>query len=92
MVTSVISDFQARRRAGGVELGKKLALGIDLSGKQAPSGHGAEGLRAQIAYVSSQRRPTTSLTSAFADNSRQSPHFFWLISILRGWITVLPTK
>jgi glucose-6-phosphate isomerase len=41
----------------GVELGKKLALGIDLSGKQAPSGHRAERLKALIAYVSSRREP-----------------------------------
>jgi glucose-6-phosphate isomerase len=39
----------------GVELGKKLALGIDMSGKTAPSGQGAEGLKALIDYVASHR-------------------------------------
>src|SRR6202166_4255790 len=39
----------------GVELGKKLALGIDLSGKTAPTGHGAEGLKALIGYVAGHR-------------------------------------
>jgi glucose-6-phosphate isomerase len=39
----------------GVELGKKLALGIDLSGRTAPTGQGAEGLKALIGYVGRQR-------------------------------------
>src|ERR1700736_914851 len=39
----------------GVELGKKLALGIDMHGKTAPTGHGAEGLRALISYVAKHR-------------------------------------
>jgi glucose-6-phosphate isomerase len=39
----------------GVELGKKLAIGIDMSGKTAPSGQGAEGLKALIDYVASHR-------------------------------------
>jgi glucose-6-phosphate isomerase len=39
----------------GVELGKKLALGIDMSGKTAPTGHGAEGLKALIGYVAGHR-------------------------------------
>jgi glucose-6-phosphate isomerase len=39
----------------GVELGKKLATGIDLSGKKAPTGHGAEGLQALIRYVADHR-------------------------------------
>jgi glucose-6-phosphate isomerase len=39
----------------GVELGKKLALGIDMRGKTAPSGHGAAGLQALIDYVATHR-------------------------------------
>jgi glucose-6-phosphate isomerase len=39
----------------GVELGKKLALGIDMTGRQAPTGHGAEGLKALIGYVAAHR-------------------------------------
>ena len=39
----------------GVELGKKLALGIDMTGKTAPTGHGAEGLKALIGYVATHR-------------------------------------
>ncbi|HEY3658119.1 MAG TPA: glucose-6-phosphate isomerase [Steroidobacteraceae bacterium] len=39
----------------GVELGKKLALGIDMKGKTAPTGHGAEGLAALIRYVATHR-------------------------------------
>jgi glucose-6-phosphate isomerase len=39
----------------GVELGKKLALGIDMSGKVAPTGPGAEGLKALIGYVAKHR-------------------------------------
>ncbi|HWJ36300.1 MAG TPA: glucose-6-phosphate isomerase [Steroidobacteraceae bacterium] len=39
----------------GVELGKKLALGIDMQGKTAPTGHGAEGLKALIGYVAKHR-------------------------------------
>jgi glucose-6-phosphate isomerase len=39
----------------GVELGKKLALGIDMHGKTAPTGHGAEGLKALIGYVAGHR-------------------------------------
>ena len=39
----------------GVELGKKLALGIDMTGRKPPTGQGAEGLKALIAYVSSHR-------------------------------------
>jgi glucose-6-phosphate isomerase len=39
----------------GVELGKKLALGIDMSGKTAPTGQGAAGLKALIRYVAGHR-------------------------------------
>jgi glucose-6-phosphate isomerase len=39
----------------GVELGKKLALGIDMTGKTPPAGPGAAGLAALIRYVSSHR-------------------------------------
>jgi glucose-6-phosphate isomerase len=39
----------------GVELGKKLAIGIDMTGKIAPTGHGAEGLKALIEYVRGHR-------------------------------------
>ena len=39
----------------GVELGKKLALGIDMTGKTSPTGPGAEGLKALIGYVAGHR-------------------------------------
>lgn len=39
----------------GVELGKKLALGIDLSGQSTPQGPGAAQLQGLISYVSSHR-------------------------------------
>ncbi len=39
----------------GVELGKKLAVGIDITGKTPPTGHGAEGLKALIGYVGAHR-------------------------------------
>src|SRR6202171_2387630 len=39
----------------GVELGKKLALGIDMKGQKPPTGHGAEGLKALITYVATHR-------------------------------------
>jgi glucose-6-phosphate isomerase len=39
----------------GVELGKKLALGIDMTGKTAPTGQGAAGLAALIGYVKGHR-------------------------------------
>ena len=39
----------------GVELGKKLALGIDMSGARAPAGHGAAVLEALIGYVARRR-------------------------------------
>ncbi len=39
----------------GVELGKKLAAGIDMSGAKAPSGHGAAGLASLIGYVGAHR-------------------------------------
>jgi glucose-6-phosphate isomerase len=39
----------------GVELGKKLAAGIDMTGAKAPAGHGAEGLTSLIQYVSTHR-------------------------------------
>jgi glucose-6-phosphate isomerase len=39
----------------GVELGKKLALGIDMTGKTPPAGPGAEGLKALIGYVRGHR-------------------------------------
>jgi len=39
----------------GVELGKKLALGIDLKGRKPPTGHGASGLKALIEYVARHR-------------------------------------
>jgi glucose-6-phosphate isomerase len=39
----------------GVELGKKLALGIDMKGQKPPIGHGAEGLKALITYVATHR-------------------------------------
>jgi glucose-6-phosphate isomerase len=39
----------------GVELGKKLATGIDLSGAKPPSGQGAAGLAALIGYVAGHR-------------------------------------
>jgi glucose-6-phosphate isomerase len=39
----------------GVELGKKLAAGIDMSGAKPPAGHGAAGLAALIGYVAKHR-------------------------------------
>ncbi|MDB6082412.1 MAG: pgi [Gammaproteobacteria bacterium] len=39
----------------GVELGKKLALGIDMTGAKAPTGQGAEELKALIGYVKRHR-------------------------------------
>jgi glucose-6-phosphate isomerase len=39
----------------GVELGKKLATGIDLKGGKAPAGHGAAGLASLIEYVAKHR-------------------------------------
>jgi glucose-6-phosphate isomerase len=39
----------------GVELGKKLAVGIDMSGARAPAGHGAAGLASLIGYVATHR-------------------------------------
>jgi glucose-6-phosphate isomerase len=39
----------------GVELGKKLATGIDMSGAKAPQGYGADGLAALIDYVKTHR-------------------------------------
>jgi glucose-6-phosphate isomerase len=39
----------------GVELGKKLAVGIDMTGVKAPAGHGAAGLAALIGYVAKHR-------------------------------------
>jgi glucose-6-phosphate isomerase len=39
----------------GVELGKKLAVGIDMSGAKSPAGHGAAGLAALIGYVAKHR-------------------------------------
>jgi glucose-6-phosphate isomerase len=39
----------------GVELGKKMAAGIDLSGAKAPQGSGAPGLSALISYVAQHR-------------------------------------
>jgi glucose-6-phosphate isomerase len=39
----------------GVELGKKLAVGIDMSGAKAPVGHGAAGLASLIGYVATHR-------------------------------------
>jgi glucose-6-phosphate isomerase len=40
----------------GVELGKKLAVGIDMSGAKAPQGSGAAGLAALISYVKTHRK------------------------------------
>ena len=39
----------------GVELGKKLAGGIDMTGAKAPTGQGAAGLKALIEYVGAHR-------------------------------------
>jgi glucose-6-phosphate isomerase len=39
----------------GVELGKKLAAGIDMSGAKPPAGHGAAGLASLIDYVAKHR-------------------------------------
>ncbi len=39
----------------GVELGKKLAVGIDMTGAKPPQGHGAAGLAALIGYVAAHR-------------------------------------
>jgi glucose-6-phosphate isomerase len=39
----------------GVELGKKLAVGIDMTGAKAPAGHGAAGLQSLIDYVAQHR-------------------------------------
>ena len=39
----------------GVELGKKLAVGIDMTGAKAPVGHGAAELASLIAYVAKHR-------------------------------------
>jgi glucose-6-phosphate isomerase len=39
----------------GVELGKKLAVGIDMSGAKAPQGAGAAGIAALINYVATHR-------------------------------------
>jgi len=39
----------------GVELGKKLAVGIDITGTKPPQGAGAAGIAALINYVSTHR-------------------------------------
>ena len=39
----------------GVELGKKLAVAIDMTGAKSPAGHGAAGLAALIGYVAKHR-------------------------------------
>ena len=39
----------------GVELGKKLAVAIDMTGHKAPTGQGAAGLAALISYVAGHR-------------------------------------
>ena len=39
----------------GVELGKRLASGIDMKGAKAPAGHGAPGLASLIDYVGKHR-------------------------------------
>jgi glucose-6-phosphate isomerase len=39
----------------GVELGKKLAFGIDMKGQKPPTGHGAAGLASLIDYVARHR-------------------------------------
>ena len=39
----------------GVELGKKLAVGIDMTGAKAPQGAGASGIAALINYVATHR-------------------------------------
>ena len=39
----------------GVELGKKLAVGIDMTGAKAPAGDGAAGVAALIEYVAKHR-------------------------------------
>jgi glucose-6-phosphate isomerase len=39
----------------GVELGKKLAVGIDMTGAKAPQGTGASGIAALINYVATHR-------------------------------------
>jgi glucose-6-phosphate isomerase len=39
----------------GVELGKKLAVGIDMTGAKAPQGAGAAGIAALISYVAAHR-------------------------------------
>jgi glucose-6-phosphate isomerase len=39
----------------GVELGKKLATGIDMTGAKAPQGYGAAGLASLISYVKEHR-------------------------------------
>jgi glucose-6-phosphate isomerase len=39
----------------GVELGKKLAVGIDMTGAKAPQGAGAAGIAALIGYVAAHR-------------------------------------
>jgi glucose-6-phosphate isomerase len=39
----------------GVELGKKLAVGIDMMGAKAPQGAGAAGIAALISYVAAHR-------------------------------------
>jgi glucose-6-phosphate isomerase len=39
----------------GVELGKKLAVGIDMTGAKAPQGTGAAGITALISYVAAHR-------------------------------------
>ena len=39
----------------GVELGKKLAVAIDMTGAKSPGGHGAAGLAALISYVAAHR-------------------------------------
>jgi glucose-6-phosphate isomerase len=40
----------------GVELGKKLAVGIDMTGATAPKGTGAAGIAALISYVAKNRK------------------------------------
>jgi glucose-6-phosphate isomerase len=39
----------------GVELGKKMAVGIDMTGAKSPQGTGAAGIAALINYVSTHR-------------------------------------
>jgi glucose-1-phosphate thymidylyltransferase len=77
----------------GVELGKKLAQGIDIHGNLAPTGHGAAGLKALIATSTLIERSDLKCCAQMPRSARKAyDNLYWPLNHQRDGILVKKRK